>query len=67
MNQRIEEGIAFVKNAQLVTKIDKGFSADEKYVMDDRFLLRLFPSDQRDVLHDHNNFTEIIPKWYQRR
>ncbi|MFC4403930.1 hypothetical protein [Gracilibacillus xinjiangensis] len=40
--------IPMVKDSSSVRQLTKGYSDDKKYVLDNNYLLRIFPSDDND-------------------
>ncbi|UCZ53441.1 aminoglycoside phosphotransferase family protein [Bacillus shivajii] len=57
MDQYFVENIRFLKDASRVVGLMKGFSYDEKYVIDDQHLLRIFSTD--DLERRKNEFDTI--------
>jgi aminoglycoside phosphotransferase (APT) family kinase protein len=45
MDDHIKEKIPYAKNANSIIELNKGFSNDKKYVIDDKYLLRLFSNE----------------------
>ncbi|SIS64463.1 aminoglycoside phosphotransferase family protein [Salimicrobium flavidum] len=69
MENRVLERIPHVKEAETVTKLTKGFSYDEKYIIDETYLLRMFakensPSRKREfeTLHQLSTYSDYVPK-----
>ncbi|WP_245835759.1 aminoglycoside phosphotransferase family protein [Virgibacillus ndiopensis] len=69
MEDYIRNRILLFNKANSIQKLNKGFSFDEKYVVDDQYLIRLFPIT--DIEHrrtEFNNinklaaYSEVIPK-----
>ncbi|MEK9198974.1 aminoglycoside phosphotransferase family protein [Ureibacillus sp. 179-F W5.1 NHS] len=61
--------IDYLKNADSILPLTKGFSNDQKFVIDQRFLLRIFPMDQQvkrkiefDTIHQLSSISECVPK-----
>ncbi|MRG86056.1 aminoglycoside phosphotransferase family protein [Salinibacillus xinjiangensis] len=44
----IKEKIPYLINAEQISELNKGFSHDQKYVIDQQYLLRLFSSEKQD-------------------
>ncbi|MEH6944347.1 hypothetical protein [Bacillus sp. JJ722] len=42
MDNYIKEKIPYLKDAHSIIEVNKGFSHDEKYVIDNKYLLRIF-------------------------
>lgn len=64
----LEEISPILKDKNNFTSIEKGFSFDEKYVVDGNYLLRIFPSNEMDrrkmefdCLHDLSQYSEYVP------
>lgn len=69
MHKYIQENIQFLKKAYSITKVNKGFSHDEKYVIDKKYLLRLFPSEELnkrkeefDTINQLATYSQFVPK-----
>lgn len=69
MNDYIKEKVSYLKDANSIIKLTKGFSHDEKYVIDDKYLLRIFPSEElnkrKEEFHTLNElslYSNVIPK-----
>ncbi|WP_082232714.1 aminoglycoside phosphotransferase family protein [Halobacillus massiliensis] len=69
MENLIIEAIPSIKGAATIRKIKKGFSSDEKYIIDYRCLLRIFPKnniskrkEEFDTIHQLSQFSEAVPK-----
>ncbi|MFD2045498.1 aminoglycoside phosphotransferase family protein [Ornithinibacillus salinisoli] len=65
---RIEQ-ISYVKNANMIRKIEKGFSFDNKYIIDDTYLLRTFLNENEkkrrqefDYINIASNYSSFVPK-----
>ncbi|QGH33344.1 phosphotransferase [Gracilibacillus salitolerans] len=63
------ESIPMVNSAEVITKIDKGFSRDQKYILDYKYLLRIYPIDEIDkrkvefeTLKKLAEISNLIPK-----
>ncbi|WP_188208190.1 aminoglycoside phosphotransferase family protein [Alkalibacillus aidingensis] len=63
------EKIQIVKNSRSIRKIHKGFSFDEKYVVDDQYLLRLFSSENEkqrrlefETIRDCYHYSSYVPR-----
>lgn len=68
LNQLIES-IDYLKNAETMVEITKGFSADKKYILDDRFLLRVFSKkdeasrrNEFECIDRLNSYSNYVPK-----
>ncbi|MFS0560992.1 aminoglycoside phosphotransferase family protein [Terribacillus sp. 179-K 1B1 HS] len=69
MDKHIKESISYVRNANEIVELKKGYSDDQKYVIDQQYLLRLFPIEEAvkrqeefltlDRLHE---FSKYVPK-----
>ncbi|WP_277350522.1 aminoglycoside phosphotransferase family protein [Bacillus sp. RO2] len=44
----MEQEIPFMKDAKSIQQLTKGFSNDQKFVIDDKYLIRLFPLEDAD-------------------
>lgn len=69
MDKWLKEKISLVSEAQQTTPIHKGFSSDKKFVVDDRYLIRLFRSEGKEERHKEfqtikklANYSEFVPK-----
>ncbi len=57
MDKVIELEIPFMREANSVQQLTKGFSNDQKFVIDDKYLIRLFPLEDAD--HRRKEFETI--------
>ncbi len=69
MDIRIIEKIPYLKNADSIVPINKGFSADQKYMIDGQYLIRLFSSEfERNRREEYNTihalaaYSDYVPK-----
>ncbi|MDV2682944.1 aminoglycoside phosphotransferase family protein [Alkalihalophilus lindianensis] len=69
MNSFMKESITFLKQATSIIPIKKGFSSDEKFVINETYLLRVFPSmdlDKRreefETIDQLSTYSSYIPK-----
>lgn len=69
MDIRIKEKILYLKNANSIVPINKGFSADKKYILDGKYLLRLFSSKDEENRREEFNtikklaaYSNAVPK-----
>ncbi|MCM3617484.1 aminoglycoside phosphotransferase family protein [Sutcliffiella horikoshii] len=53
----IEQEIPYMNKASDIKRLTKGFSKDEKFVLDDKYLIRLFPLE--DAKYRRNEFETI--------
>ncbi|WP_409272264.1 aminoglycoside phosphotransferase family protein [Neobacillus sp. SCS-31] len=49
------QSIPFLQDAKSITKLNKGFSNDEKFVVDGKYLVRVFPSDNEQKRKEEFN------------
>lgn len=68
MDIQIKEKITHLKNARSIVELDKGFSFDKKYIIDNEYLLRLFPIEdvkhrriEYDTIHALSAFSNYVP------
>ncbi|WP_404442761.1 hypothetical protein LG307_13360 [Sutcliffiella horikoshii] len=54
----IEQEIPFLREANNVQQLIKEFSTDQKFVIDDKYLIRLFPLE--DAIHRRKEFETIV-------
>ncbi|MBA2876034.1 hypothetical protein [Thermaerobacillus caldiproteolyticus] len=47
LDNYIKEKISYLRNANRIVELNKGFSHDKKYVIDDKYLLRLFSIEDK--------------------
>lgn len=69
MEALVSEQIPFVQKAERITKLTKGFSYDEKYIIDERYLLRIFSSANKqsrrkefETIHQLSTYSEYVPE-----
>ncbi|MGP4042157.1 phosphotransferase family protein [Gracilibacillus sp. D59] len=63
------ESIPMVNAAEVIKKIEKGFSRDQKYILDYKYLLRIFPVEEIDkrkvefeTLKELAEISDFVPK-----
>ncbi|WP_224752793.1 aminoglycoside phosphotransferase family protein [Metabacillus arenae] len=68
MDHQIKEKIFHLKNSNSIIELNKGFSDDKKYVIDDKYLLRLFPiedeknrKEEFDTLNKLATYSNYVP------
>lgn len=68
----LQKEISFESDSLSIKQIHKGFSKDQKYIMDDRYLLRMFSSDEvvqrqqeADTVKQLAQYSDTIPKVIQ--
>ncbi|SEQ90225.1 Predicted kinase, aminoglycoside phosphotransferase (APT) family [Virgibacillus subterraneus] len=68
----LEEKISYLKNAKAIVELNKGFSHDKKYVVDNKYLIRIFPiKDQEsrkiefNTLNKLAGFSNYVPKGFE--
>lgn len=69
MDYYIKEKVSYLKNANSIIKVNKGFSHDEKYVIDDKYLLRIFSNEdlhkrkvEFDIINELATYSNFVPK-----
>lgn len=69
MDKYIRETIPLLETAKVISKIHKGFSHDEKYAIDDQYLLRIFPIDdlnkrreEFETINDLAKYSVFVPR-----
>ncbi|MBO1005264.1 aminoglycoside phosphotransferase family protein [Pseudogracilibacillus auburnensis] len=65
----LKENIPMLKSVSSITKINKGFSNDQKYVIDDKYLIRVFSSENKScrqeefhIIQKLNRFSDYVPE-----
>lgn len=68
----LQKEIGFVQDSFSIQQIHKGFSKDQKYIIDDRYLLRMFSSNEvlqrqqeADTVTQLAQYSDTIPKVIQ--
>ncbi|WP_417899916.1 aminoglycoside phosphotransferase family protein [Bacillus haimaensis] len=68
MDSQIKEKITHLKNAKSIVELDKGFSFDKKYIIDNKYLLRLFPIEdvknrrmEYDTIYALSAYSNYVP------
>ncbi|MGD6831352.1 aminoglycoside phosphotransferase family protein [Sutcliffiella halmapala] len=68
MDIQIKEKITYLKNAKSIVELKKGFSFDKKYIIDNKYLLRLFPIEEvkkreieYDTIHALSAYSNYVP------
>lgn len=57
---RFKEEILYLKNSNSIVPINKGFSADKKYIIDDKYLIRFFSDeDEKRRRKEFNTINEL--------
>jgi len=66
---RIIEKISLLKKANNIVPINKGFSADQKYIIDEQYLIRMFSSEfeisrreEYHTIHALSAYSDYVPK-----
>lgn len=69
MNAKLKDEIKYLQSASDVSKITKGFSHDEKYLIDGNYLLRIFPNHEAkkrrqefETINKLATYSEFVPK-----
>ncbi|WP_240948510.1 aminoglycoside phosphotransferase family protein [Bacillus sp. RO1] len=69
MNKVMEHEIPFMREANRVQQLTKGFSNDQKFVIDDKYLIRLFPLDdvnhrkrELETINMLSSLSDFVPK-----
>lgn len=69
MDIRIIEKIPSLKKANSIVPINKGFSADQKYIIDEQYLIRMFSSEfeisrrgEYHMIHALSAYSDYVPK-----
>lgn len=57
MEKRIRNSISHLNNAKEIVELRKGYSDDQKYVIDRKYLLRIFPI--QEAARRHNEFLSL--------
>jgi aminoglycoside phosphotransferase (APT) family kinase protein len=63
VENQIKENISYAKNANRIIELNKGFSTDKKYVLDDKYLLRLFSSVDKQKRKEEFNMINQLSKY----
>ncbi|MBP1949668.1 aminoglycoside phosphotransferase family protein [Virgibacillus litoralis] len=68
----LEEKISYLKNAKAIVELNKGFSHDKKYVVDNKHLIRIFRIQNHenrkrefDILNRLVAFSNYVPKGFE--
>jgi len=68
MDSQIKEKITYLKNAKSIVELKKGFSLDKKYIIDNQYLLRLFPIEEvkkrrieYNTIHALSAYSNYVP------
>ncbi|MCA1321642.1 aminoglycoside phosphotransferase family protein [Bacillus tianshenii] len=68
MDSQLTEKITYLKNAKSIVELKKGFSFDKKYIIDNEYLLRLFPIEdvnkrriEYDTIHALSAYSDYVP------
>lgn len=68
MDSQLTEKITYLKNAKSIVELKKGFSFDKKYIIDNEYLLRLFPiedvnrrREEYDTIHALSAYSNYVP------
>src|SRR5690625_5752094 len=58
----IIRGIPFCKDVKTVFTLDKGYSGDQKFVLDGRYLIRFFPRETIQARQEEFNLIKYFKK-----
>ncbi|GIN96594.1 aminoglycoside phosphotransferase [Siminovitchia terrae] len=69
MSHYLKDEISYFDNVNSIIKLNKGFSHDEKYVINDHYLLRVFPNEELnkrkeefETINKLGKYSNLIPK-----
>lgn len=69
MDNNFKDEVSYLTDANSILKLNKRFSHDEKYVIDDHYLLRIFPSEEVnrrkeefDTINVLAEYSHFVPK-----
>ncbi|WP_053368252.1 aminoglycoside phosphotransferase family protein [Bacillus sp. FJAT-27245] len=63
MEKCIDQSIPFLQDAKSITKLNKGYSDDEKFVVDGKYLVRIFPSDNEQKRREEFDTIQALAEY----